>query len=235
MIAFSPVRQSPQILELFLRSARGLDLWVYDDNTDPESSAMLREADCLILDPIDLPPSNYERGDTHRWDGSTVRRVAAIKNHAIGLFFTTGDDHLFLVDSDVLTPPGLVDHLEGSDLPIVSAIYWTRWVPDSPPMPNVFPIDSPTLSRLRSPGHHEVGGLGACTLIHRDVFSHARFDEVKHLATEGEDRWFCWRCHQAGVSLTACTHMDLFHVYRDSEIAAGGEWLDEAHRPAELV
>jgi hypothetical protein len=49
---------------------------------------------------------------------------------------------------------------------------------------------------------------------------------------EGEDRWFCYLARQAGFRLMMCSHINPFHVYRDSEIPAATEWshkvLDDA-------
>lgn len=237
MILFSPIRQTSEVLRLFLGtvSVQNIEAWVYDDNTEPESSAMLRAADVEILDPIpDLPPSTYQRGATHRWEESTVRRVAAIKNYAIDRFLSSDAEALFLVDSDVLVPSGTVDHLAEADLSVIAAVYWTAWYPDMAPLPNLFPVTSGLLSQLRSPGHWPVDGLGACTLIRREVLERVRFTEAPHLSTQGEDRWFCWHCHQAGIPLVACTHIEPFHVYRDTDIEGAKRWL-HADRASQLV
>ena len=108
-ITFSPVRQTPEILEVFLRHVEG-QLWVYDDNVDPESSALLRESDALILPKIDLPEGGYGRdGSTHEWQAPAVSRVAQIKNYAIDRFMQTGEPWMFLLDSDVILQPGTVN------------------------------------------------------------------------------------------------------------------------------
>jgi len=229
-IIFSAVRQHPGVLELFLQavSDQGAVVWVYDDNTDPASSRQLQQADVEILPAVDLPAGGYARSEeTHQWTDGAVRRVAAIKNHAIALFLQSRHERLLLVDSDVLLPVGGLAHLEETAVPIVAAIYWTRWHPGTAPLPNAFPITSGLLSDLRNPGHWPVDGLGACTLIGRRVLEQVQFTVVPHLATEGEDRWFCWRCHQAGIPLTACTHIEPFHVYRDSDLASAVEWMRE--------
>lgn len=221
MIAFSPIRQHPQVLELFLRHMEGVELWVYDDNTDPESSALLQGL--TILPKLeDLEPSIYKRGiHTHEWNLSTFHRVAKIKNAAIDAFLATDHEALFLIDSDVLIRPGTLEHLEEAQLPILCSVFWTKWSPHHGRGPNSWgtpPED------LLPPGHHEVIGLGACTLIRREVLEHATFTPVAHLKTEGEDRWFCHRARAAGYKLVMCSHLEPFHVYRDSEIEAGQEW-----------
>lgn len=235
MIAFSPVRQNPQVLELFLRhmALEGVELWVYDDNTDPAASALLEGF--TVLPPIpDLDESVYLRGEnTHTWNVSTYNRVAKIKNAAIDRFLQTDHDSLFLIDSDVLLQPGTLEHLEQADLPILAAVYWTKWSPHHGRGPNMW--GSPP-EPLREPGHHEVNGLGACTLIRREVLEQGvRFDPQPALETEGEDRWFCRLAQDAGFPLVMCSHVEPFHVYRDSEIVLAKAWSADTLRDCKPV
>lgn len=224
MIAFSPIRQHPQVLELFLKHMSGVELWVYDDNTDPESSALLQQSGALTLPKLhDLDPSIYKRGvHTHDWNLSTFHRVAKIKNAAIDAFLKTDHGALFLIDSDVLLRPGTLEHLDDAQLPVIASVFWTKWSPHHGRGPNSWgSLPEPLLE----PGHHEVIGLGACTLIRREVLTRGvRFTPVVHLATEGEDRWFCHRARALGYKLVMCSHLEPFHVYRDSEIQAAKEW-----------
>jgi hypothetical protein len=173
-----------------------------------------------------LHPSAYRRAeDTHKWDVPTYQRVAAIKNAAINRFYRrTNASHLFLIDSDVLVQPGLVEHLAAAKEPIIASVYWTKWFPHigrganmwgSPPEP------------LVKPGHYEVWGTGACTLIQRRVLRKVKFEPQPHNAREGEDRWFCDLARQAGYRLMMCSHLNPFHVYRDSEIPAAVEWSNK--------
>lgn len=226
IVAFSPVRQHPEVLALFLKhmARQPVDLWLYDDNTDPDSSALVKHSGARVLPTIpQLHPSAYRRAeDTHKWDVPTYQRVAAIKNAAIDRFYRTTDaTHLFLIDSDVLVQPGLVAHLAEAKAPIIASVYWTRWFPELAPQPNMWG-SSP--ERLVTPGHHEVAGTGACTLIQRQVLRRVRFDPQPQMPKEGEGRWFCYLARQAGYRLMMCSHLNPFHVYRDSEIPAAAEW-----------
>lgn len=228
MIAFSPIRQHPQVLSLFLKHMAGVELWVYDDNDDPESSALLEGLDVMPAIP-DLEPSYWQRTEeTHLWNPDTYQRVARIKNAAIDRFLQTDADALFLVDSDVLIRPGTLEHLDAAQLPIICSVYWTRWTPDREPLPNMWGSDPEV---LRTPGHHEVNGLGACTLIRREVLTAGvRFDPQPGLEGEGEDRWFCQLAREKGFPLVMCSHLEPFHVYRDSEIPAAQKW-SKVHLP----
>ena len=231
VVTFTPVRQTPPVLDLFLdRLVRqGYESWFYDDNDNAESTRLLQ--DFTLLEPIDLPSDGYERADaTHKWPASAVGRVAAIKNHAIDQFLKTDASHLFLIDSDVILLPGTVDHLLSLEVPVVSSVYWSRWKLDQPWMPNVWDgghyefRSGESLTRLAVPGHYEVGGLGACTLIERSVLERVRFDPVPNFPLRGEDRWFCMRAGVYGIPLLADTCVTPWHVYRDSDLPTGERW-----------
>jgi hypothetical protein len=226
MIAFSPVRQHPEVLRLFLShmGREPVELWVYDDNVEEESSQILRDSGVRILPKLrKLEASAYRRAeDTHKWNVPTYRRVARIKNLAIEAFLSKRASHLFLIDSDVLIRPGTVEHLRDSKEAVIASVFWTKWFPAEGRSANMW--GSPP-EPLREPGHHRVHGLGACTLIEKRVLRAARFVPVSGLEREGEDRWFCARARRAGYRLMMCAgHFEPFHVYRDSEIPLAREW-----------
>lgn len=226
-LTFSPIRQTPEVLDLWLRSVEG-DVWCYDDNVDPESSALLRDANVEILPAIELPEGGYSRdGRTHEWPMGSISRVAAIKNYAIDLFLKESQPWLFLVDSDVICQPGTINHLTGSE-PVISLVYWSQWSPGDPWLPNVWDQGhygfTQTPARFREPGHYRVGGLGAATLIRRDVLEQVKFEPIPNWPMWGEDRWFCLRCGVLDIDLWACTHVTPFHVYRDEQLPEAVGW-----------
>ena len=237
IVSFTPVRQTPAVLKEFLRrlDQQGLaDQWFYDDNTDPESSTLLEDRN--VLPPIDLPPSTYERGDiTHLWEETTVSRVAEMKNYAIDWFNRMEFEAILFVDSDVLLLPDTVAHLDNHGEDVVSSVYWSKWKPTDPWMPNVWEFNSygfsspDSLFQLRDPGLHMVGGLGACTLIDGAVLARpqVRFTPVPNWRVWGEDRWFCMRCAVMDIDLMACTCMTPWHVYRESDLIQGLMWTEK--------
>lgn len=243
---FSPIRVEPSILALFLdRLGRleapdgGLLLWFYDDNVDAASSRLLRDfvaqdpTSRRCLDELDLPGTDYRRdGATHHWSGSGTQRVALIKDAAIETFLGTDAEQLFLVDADVLLPSGLLPHLSSLGRDVVSEVYWTRFSPDRPYLPNVWDVDTygfhgaRSVVRLTEPGQYPVGGLGACTLIARRVLEGGvRFRSIPNLTLWGEDRHFCVRAAVAGFELWADTVMPPFHVYREHQLDEARAWL----------
>lgn len=247
IVCFSPVRVEPAVAGLFTHALGELDRADHtvafrftDDNDHPVASEVLAEflarpdVDGGLLDPGELTRTDYRRdGVTHTWSASGVDRVTAIKNHAIARFLETDAEHLFLVDADVILPPDALTHLVSLEVPIVSAVYWTRFGPSQPWMPNVWDVDNysfrdPTsVTRLREPGHHRVGGLGACTLLSRAVLeAGVDFRRLPNLGLPGEDRHFCVRAAAHGFDLLACTCVTPFHVYRSEQVDAAVSWVE---------
>lgn len=249
----SPVRQHPAKLRAFLRSLDALDrtglrleFAFVDDNDDPASSALLRDFaphDVVRLLPPGPPGDAYVTDDaTHHWRTSLTDRVAAFKDRFLEIARDEGFDAVFLVDSDLVLQPPTVRHLMDQPVLICSEVFWTRWEPDGPELPQVwchgqyelFPLErgesvgpdeiarrtDAFVTMLRTPGRYEVGGLGACTLIRRDAIERGvRFARVPNLVVFGEDRDFCVRAAALGIGLYADTHHPPLHLYRERDLA----------------
>jgi hypothetical protein len=251
IVTFTPVRVEPEILERHLdhlelvSTEHRVEHWFYDDNDDPQSSQLLvewarRHETMLVLPETNLIDTDYRRdGATHQWSDVAVSRIAQIKNYAIGRFLETSKaSHVFFVDADVLVAPGTIDHLIGVEAPIISAVYWTQFTPGDPYMPNVWDRDKygfdsiESILRLAQPGHHAVGGLGACTLIERHVLeSGVDFSPIPNLRIWGEDRHFCIRAMCAGFPLAADSCVTPFHVYRTDLLEDADTWTAADHSP----
>jgi hypothetical protein len=244
----SCVCQTPRILEKFLQSLKNLELSAYetvfmlaDDNQISASSEMLRGAELsgktVILDPPPRETDYYTNETTHFWNNSLVMRVADLKNAIIAHAIEEGFDYLFLIDSDLLVNPNLINHLMAQNKAIVSEIFWTRWQPDTLPMPNAWmydmyemahPANEPDVrrqlmidffERLSVPGVYEVGGLGACTLLSVPALKAGlSFLPVRNVSFWGEDRWFCIRAAALGFPLYMDTHYPAKHLYRESDV-----------------
>jgi hypothetical protein len=84
------------------------------------------------------------------------------------------------------------------------------------------------LSMLKKPGLYEVGGLGACTLIHRSALAAGvHFGPIRNLSFWGEDRHFCVRAAALGIPLYVDTHYPAFHIFRDSDVQEGSAFLQQ--------
>lgn len=250
VILFSPVQVDSKTLSLVLRSHRALtgdiECWYCDDNIDDESSKLL-SFECgtdprvsgvtsFYFPEIQASgPSqkDYRQGDTHQWNKTNIGRVAAIKNRVIELFLKTDAEYLFFVDADVVLNPRTIDHLLSLQKPVVSEVFWTQWQKGDIYTPQVWDIHPyahnsiESITQLKTPGCYEVGGLGACTLIHRSVLEvGVNFSPIPSLQFEGEDRHFCVRASAAGFQLFADTTHPPFHVYRAEQLDEARAWFE---------
>lgn len=263
----SPIRQSPPVLAEFLRSLTeldttdiALDFVFVDDNDDPASSAMLAAfgvtGDVVVL-PKGLEGIAYQKDDvTHHWLPDLFVRVAVFKDGFIARASEGGYDGLFLVDSDLVLHRQTLQRLVASGTAICSEIFWTRWQPDGPELPQVwlrdqyslFPLrpgesippdeaqrrTDAFLAQLRVPGVYEVGGLGACTLIGREALAAGvSFRTIPNLGLVGEDRHFCVRAAAMGIKLFVDTHVPALHLYRASDLERVAAYRGEIAEPAE--
>lgn len=255
----SPVYQKPEILEAFLASLKKLtrntiilDYMFIDDNEDENSSKLLadfaREAS-LVVTICGEKQGNYLCDDeSHYWDDGLMLKVANYKNSIINYAIENNYDYLFLVDSDLVLHPGLIEQLKNTDKDIISEIFWSRWHKDRPLEPNVWLFDeydlvpkelgeklseeemqirqSRFLNQLRLPGVYEVGGLGACTLISSAALAAGiSFEPIKNLTIHGEDRFFCIRAAVLGIDLFVDTHYPAYHIYREQDLAGVASYV----------
>ncbi|WFR64585.1 hypothetical protein P9222_10920 [Paenibacillus amylolyticus] len=179
----------------------------------------------------------------HYWQGEQIWRVAGLKNRILQYARDKDYDAVFLIDSDLVLHPRTLEQLVSSGKDIVSNIFWTRWQPDAREMPQVWLQDEYALYRrggktldgtevedegtqttaflnqLRIPGCYEVGGLGACTLIRKNVLAAGvSYDQIPNVSFWGEDRHFCIRAQALGFCLFVDTHYPAYHIYRLSEL-----------------
>lgn len=251
----SPIRQKPAVLKQFLASLENLDrsgleisYMFFDDNTDSESARVLQEFAAAngrtsILSPVDAGGEEYVCDEQmHHWKEAIIWKVAEMKNRILAAGLERGYSHVFLADSDLVFHPRTLQQLLAAGRDLVSAVFWTKWQPETVAMPQVWlhgeyehhPLVRHTELRdeerwskvqrfyatLRKPGIYEVGGLGACTLISRKAVKlGASFAEIRNLGYWGEDRHFCIRAAALGLSMYVETTYPAYHIYRESELA----------------
>jgi GT2 family glycosyltransferase len=244
----SSVCQKPNILAEFLKSLaalRGesvtLDICLIDDNQDAASKELLdgfdRDDSQVIIQQGAPRDQKYWTDDnTHYWSNDLILRITEYKNGIIDYAAREDYDYLFFADSDLVLHPNLIQHLITTGKDIISEIFWTRWTPNSTPLPNVWMYDHYAfahprldaaaqakiqqrfLTKLKTPGVYEVGGLGACTLLSREVLRYVSFSPIKNISFMGEDRAFCVRAAAFGFELYVDTHYPAFHIYREADL-----------------
>ncbi len=250
----SPIHQKPEKLKYFLSSITELnkelathDYVFVDDNDMPESSLILSQfvqenPNTTLFKSSGSGTTPYTCDEvTHNWNEGLIWKVALFKNYMIEQAFRQQYDYLFLVDSDLVLRPITLDWLIRMDKEIISEVFWTRWRPDAPLLPQVWLGDQYNqfvrsrgenltqeellvrhqrfISQLKIPGVYEVGGLGACTLISRNaIIKGVSFAEIRNLSFWGEDRHFCIRASALGFTLHVDTHFPAYHIYRDTDL-----------------
>lgn len=175
---------------------------------------------------VKLAHINFANADAvdHTWSDTKLANMALMRDKCLELLQSTGNDFLFSIDSDIiLQHSDTLKHLVGLDKTVVSEVFWATWEhQDAKPLPNVwlsggYHITEAFLKKLQKPGLYEVGGLGAVTLIHKDVLDKGlSYQRVINLPADmrGEDRDFCIRAACAGVKLWADTYRTPLHLER---------------------
>lgn len=248
----SPVRQTPEVLKLFLTSIEGvmrasdpIHILLVDDNDDAASSALLQDfrsqhlSSTLLWKAEEKNRISYRCTETtHEWNEALVNRVAGMKNSVLNYAKSQNYKHLMLIDSDVLVPPNTIERLISTGKDVIANIFWTSWQPNTKPGPQVWLQDVYSfknaritdekvfLDQLEQPGVYEVGGLGACTLIsNKSLHMGVSFTPLHNVSFWGEDRHFSIRAVALGLSLWVDTRGAGYHVYRASDIEGGQSFL----------
>lgn len=252
----SPVKQKDSILSEFLWALERLikqDTEVHYAFIDDQATESLILRDFAERNDNTTIIRGYLSGEyvcnenTHHWHEQIIWKVAAYKDRFLQLARENGFDYIFLVDSDLILHPLTLLHLINCGCDIISEVYWTRWSPNLPVLPQVWmsgqyeltPVQRGRaisaeekikqrmafINMLSVPGTYRVGGLGACTLISRQALEQGvSFAEISNLELMGEDRHFCVRAAALGFELYADTHYPPLHLYRESELAALHEY-----------
>ncbi len=240
----SCVDQNPRILNQFLGSLSSQNTESYSptylfitDKDDGETDELLsrfihrQNNGSLIVN-----------GNSISSEKSRYVQLGKYKDYIIAYALQHGFDALFLIDTQIILQPQTIEYLFATNKEIVSEIFWTRWGPDSPIVPQVWLTDQYTqyekgieetltsdeverrqrafFDRLQQPGTYEVGGLGACTLIQRSALEKGvRFERIPNISYLGEDRHFCIRSAVLGVPLYVDTHYPAFYFNGQNEDA----------------
>jgi len=255
----SPIHQKASILQYFLLSLEYLNtdgfevhyLFIDDNESEDSRNILLdfakRHHTAQILSSSDHQKYICDE-NTHYWNEHLIWKVAHFKNTIIHTAIQNNFDYLFLIDSDIVLHPNTLKQLLHANKDIISNIFWTKWQPDLPELPQVWLFDQYSqyyckrgeklsteqiqqrhlqfLQTLKKPGIYEVGGLGACTLINRKALeAGVNFNEIKNVSFWGEDRHFCIRAQALGFDLFVDTHYPAFHIYRESDLKKAEEYL----------
>jgi hypothetical protein len=171
--------------------------------------------------------------DTHHWQQATFDWLGSLRQKFLDKVVEDNYDAGFLVDSDLLLDPRCLQSLITCDKPITSAVFWTKWQPGAPPLPQVW-LKHPYGFSGRGWKEHEflqelsngalvrVYGLGACTLFKASILDKVAYHPLlQGLPTggmwQGEDRSFCVRAERAHVEMWADAWPNIWHCYRPGQ------------------
>jgi glycosyltransferase involved in cell wall biosynthesis len=224
----APVRQDEETFVRYLDSLKELHV---DDDILVEYFFLLHNSKELAkyLEPhqyalVDTT-SDYIINETHNWTNRNLIEVAQMKNHIVQNFLGRKFDYLFLVDSDILLHKETLMHLMKQNKDVIAEIFWTRWKPEEPEMPNAWLFDfygfdsNAFLTDWREKGVYLVGGTGACILISKEVFEvGVNYSPIPNISwTQWEDRAFCIKAVVHGFEIYLDTHYPATHLYRKGE------------------
>jgi len=191
------------------------------NNTSDESLQLLKawNNESLILEYNFKLSKNHGE---HKWDNNLIKHMAIMRNQTLKMSERFDCEYMVNIDSDILFPPNIIKHLVTSDKKIISPVFFAGWGDDSGKrFPQVwdrggFELSDSLLNLVCSRRTIvRVGGLGAFTCIHKDVWEKGvNYDRVYNLPSDmfGEDRDFCTRASVHGFWLFASTYYDLIHV-----------------------
>jgi hypothetical protein len=226
----------------------------FEDPADPALAhleAWVAERKGVLLQGVPATANDFgdTGGPTHRWTQTAMGRVGANKNIILRYALQNNYDYVWLVDSDLVLDPYVLRSLLDSRQPLVAAVYWTRWdkFAGMKAGPQVWlrhiyePFQTPGIvtrgmnegefrAKLVARELTRVWGLGACTLIRRDVVEKGvGFHQFPALPKgglwDGEDRHFCSWAEHLHVPMAADPWPDIFHVYHDEDVAKIPEYV----------
>lgn len=216
-----------------------------DDNENNESSRLLqkfsKDTEKVFIHKQNETTSYECNDNTHHWNEHLIWKVAGFKNMMIQFALKDEYDYLFLIDSDLILHPATLESLIKAKKDIISEVFWTKWQPHFPELPQVWLFDQyeqypkkrnesltsdeltsrhrSFIEQIKIPGVYEVGGLGACTLISKNALqAGVNFEEIKNVSFWGEDRHFCIRAAALGFKLYVDTNYPAYHIYRESDL-----------------
>ena len=166
--------------------------------------------------------NNLDHGFDHVWTYEKFDFIAKQKNKIIQIAYKAEADYIFWVDSDLILHPPTLEHLIDRGVPIIGEIFWTVWPGDknNKELPNCWDADHYSFGSdpdlLRKPGMYDVGGTGACILVHMSVYKYANYSPIPNVSFSAwEDRAFCIRAACADIPIYIDTCYPCTHLYTE--------------------
>lgn len=238
------VRQDPEVLAAYVKSLAALKApadaelrFGFINDGGEEQLEILRRLDPAIVLPGDPRPDEAVYAvteQTHIWQIATFEHVAKQKQKLIRYAEEAGYTHIFFVDSDLLLEPTTLLSLWATEGDIVNAVFWTRWSPEQPPMPQTWLRHPYGLAGLGLEEHEYLGALarrevvrvaggGACFLVstaatRSGLRYHPRLPGLPEEGMwQGEDRTFSILADRLHIRQLADGWPDVYHAYHPDQ------------------
>ncbi len=162
-----------------------------------------------------------------RWNPAKIERVAKARQTMMDVGYP--DPCLFMVDTDVICGPGVLERMLAVDADVVFGVFWTKssWGGPWGDWPQVWDINPygfrPETGKLLledGVNEIEVFGGGACTLIRGRGFESRYWPLLDSLQGApgmwgGEDRSYCLGLETRGIRMVAVTGLPIVHLHAD--------------------
>lgn len=195
-----------------------------------------------------------------RWTRQKIERVARCRQQFVNVA-TALSDALFMVDTDVILGPGVLDRMIAVEADVVFGVFFTQasWGGPYGPWPQVWTKNpygfDPLSAELLTEGldgivnEVEVFGGGACTLIRGRGFESRYWPlldslQVGHDDTviredargmwAGEDRSYCLGLEARGIRMVAVTGLPIVHLHTDRSDRAVARAREEVGLPVRV-
>lgn len=257
----SPVREKSSILRAFLISLKSLlhkDFtidYVFVDDNEKETSAKLlsafkREGSSVTV----LPAVKGKTGTnevTNIREETRLVRVAGYRNRIIRYAIQHDYDGLFLVDSDLILHPQLLEYLRSTGQKAISELFWGKTRIGSLTRPNAWLMekrapDSDSRNAamykkeaerrkqkfsncLKNAGMYRAGGLGSCTFLDREaLMGGIRFTPADNPDLHNKEPFFCLQSSSPDIPLFVDTTYPAYHIHMDSELEGALDYIRES-------
>lgn len=174
----------------------------------------------------------------NRWNHDKIERVAKVRQKFLDMheFCRRDTGHsdrcyyaLFMVDTDVIVGPHVLERLMKVEADVVYGVFWTQWEGFDESMPQVWDIHyydhrpdtrkflAEVRTNPRSVVEREVLGGGACTLIRGRGFESRYYPLLQSLKMPGtmmygEDRTFALGLETRNIRQVAVFGLPIYHL-----------------------
>ena len=239
----APVHQNEKVFKEYLWSLNNLEIpdeyeihkYFYLHNCEELKNFLKFNEYEIISNDIKVEQSNI----THIWTNNNFNIVAEMRNKALQKAREENYDYVFSVDSDVILHKTNLKELLQDEKDIVAKMYWTVFDSNFPyyAMPNCYDYISyegkrvfkKGINSLKFLGIHEIGVVGACTLIGKRILNEPliNYSPIEIFSySKWEDYAFCVKAHSLipDVKIFIDNIHSPKHLYREEDYI---QWIQK--------